>query len=371
MESSKGSLQTKSLAEFSSEELIAWLKTERGFDRDPYSFTDDEMQNAVDLWSLSGDKWLNWNSGTYKGLIEIAKQADHPPNIRSLVRFGIALMQVGWDLQGRIGRKITVSTVETKLKGEWDTFTRTKTNTSRPIDLLTRTQACSSSIEFYTEFKKRNLPFFAIDEFRPDRFTYTDNSGENFVYFGRKKFAILAGKGDAMNTTTKQNLYQYGTMGSGKSHIMAAYAVYLVAKGERVIFIPDCRPLAVHPLPALRKSLSLAFADHFPTLLRINKIDSLDLLRKFFDDMAGITTIYFLIDQVNALDASDPTSDRISDKQKEVARNLLDWISAGHIKIQSGTGNYQHGQGDMVREATEEKMPFYGGLDKVSSLTAI
>ena len=89
-------------------------------------------------------------------------------------------------------------------------------------------------------------------------------------------------------------------------------------------------------------------------------------MKRFCDDLAGKVPIYFLIDQVNALDPTDQTGDRISNVQKEAVRNLLDWITTGHIKIQSGTGNYGHGRGDMVREASEEMMSFYGGLDDVS-----
>lgn len=152
-------------------------------------------------------------------------------------------------------------------------------------------------------------------------------------------------------------------MGAGKSHVMAAYAAYLVANRRRVVFIPDCRLLAVRPTPTLRNALLLAFADLDGVVIHgIEAIRTAGNLKDFCDRIATQHTIYFLIDQVNALDPSEPTEDRLSVQQKEETRALLDWITVSHIKIQSGPGNYGHGLGDMLRQSSEDLLSFSGGL---------
>jgi hypothetical protein len=184
------------------------------------------------------------------------------------------------------------------------------------------------------------------------------------VYYGRETFGELAKRCERMNRTSRL-LYLHGTMGTGKSHVMAACAAYLVANGKTVVFLPDCRLLAPSPHYIIRNALLLAFADSPRILPNIYSIKSDDDLRKFCKGIASKVTIHFLIDQVNALDAPDPALDRLSSRQKEHTRDLLDDITISHIKIQSGSGNYGHGLGDMRRQSSEGLMQFCGGLSSM------
>ena len=45
-----------------------------------------------------------------------------------------------------------------------------------------------------------------------------------------------------------RRIYVYGSMGYGKSHMLAALACLLVKQNERVIYFPDCRSMLESPL---------------------------------------------------------------------------------------------------------------------------
>lgn len=215
----------------------------------------------------------------------------------------------------------------------------------------------------YTNFTISKLPFFAPKELRPQRFRFVDE--DTFEYYGREAFEQLARMGGLMNTSTNRKLYLHGTMGTGKSHILAAYAAYLVANDKRVVFLADCRMVAMRPRHTIRNALLLAFSDLPNILEKITAIKTDDELETFCDNIAKGHTIYWLIDQVNALDPADPMEDRIPNSQKERTRIILDSITTNHIKIQSGSGNYGHGLGDMLRESSEDLMPFSGGFKQM------
>lgn len=53
--------------------------------------------------------------------------------------------------------------------------------------------------------------------------------------------------------------------------------------------------------------------------------------------------LVFVVDQANALDDALVGQDRFSNEVKVCARNLLDEITARHIKFASSTANYVHG----------------------------
>jgi len=89
-----------------------------------------------------------------------------------------------------------------------------------------------------------------------------------------------------------------------------------------------------------------------------------DNLVLFCDTMVGDVRLYFIIDQLDALDVQDEVTDR-NDNSKASVRDALDKITMLHIRICSSTGNYMHGRHDSTKQTGEQTMRVYTGLSNV------
>jgi hypothetical protein len=85
------------------------------------------------------------------------------------------------------------------------------------------------------------FPFPFIGSEAPVRFKQVE---ENWQYVGRTKFKELVQElKEVQESKNHPTLWLYGTQGYGKSHLLAALVCHLIARDERVIYIPDCRAL--------------------------------------------------------------------------------------------------------------------------------
>lgn len=339
---------------FTTEKFIKWATTQQ---IRPLAW---EMGTVLRALHFDGKMFVKCSSRAY--YIDMLQLIDEA-NLKSFRLVGIWFPELHQDV---LAQELSESSLRNELKGlkPFSVLSIKVWIIDVQLEIYDVAKAVPHKIFDYYKFHRQELPFFAPKELRPERFQYVNAPGpDSFYYYGREAFLALAAKGNRMNTTTRRKLYLHGTMGTGKSHVMAAYAVYLVANQKRVVFIPDCRLLAVIPTRTLRNALLLAFADLKGSIIQdIEAIRTASNLKDFCDRIAARYTIYFLIDQVNALDPSEPTEDRLSVHQKEETRALLDWITVSHIKIQSGSGNYGHGLGDMLRQSSEDLLSFSGGL---------
>lgn len=212
----------------------------------------------------------------------------------------------------------------------------------------------------------------------PNRFKV--NEDLDFKFFGRSFFKSLYSSVTAMDVVTNRRLYLHGTLGSGKSHMIAALAATLRRESPKMLvcYIPDCYELLMAHPPAeyIIRALYSTFCedededikDHLMSLLSGNHIspeDQENRLRSFCAQVAYLgKTILFIIDQANALDDAD--DDRVSNKKKEKVRTLLDGISHQHIKLESSTANYRAARHDTGRNIGERRLVFNGGLNDVS-----
>src|SRR5436305_9410690 len=94
-------------------------------------------------------------------------------------------------------------------------------------------------------------------------------------------------------------LLLYGTRGYGKSHLLAALVCYLVAQGERVVFIPDCRECLKSPVKCFKAAMLFAWADDHKEQ-EIMKLDEMKQILKFLQAKSGRGTIY-VYDQLNGI----------------------------------------------------------------------
>jgi len=180
-----------------------------------------------------------------------------------------------------------------------------------------------------------------------------------------------------MNRRVNPRYFFHGTLGAGKSHLLAALACLLMREGRIVVYVPDCSELLADPKEYFRTALEFAYdsreyARSYLKALRrevVMEHIALERLSDFCNKTLEKDTAFFIVDQANAFDDDTvPGSHRFSNKKKKQIRNLLDASSAKHLKLESSTANYKHAWTDLLRETSERRIGLYRGLDEVSHL---
>jgi energy-coupling factor transporter ATP-binding protein EcfA2 len=196
-----------------------------------------------------------------------------------------------------------------------------------------------------------------------DRFDL-DNEGR-FEYYGREKFRELYNAAMSMNLQGTRKYFLHGTLGAGKSHLLAALACILHKEGRKVVFLPDCREMMGNVFGYLRSALRLAFTGDTRRDAFLAGCKDTQGLLDFCSAASSEVHLLFIVDQVNALDPTDDSLDRFSLEMKRNVRTLLDTITSDHMKISSSSGNYVHAFHDIHRQTGEKRLHLYGGLNEV------
>jgi len=79
----------------------------------------------------------------------------------------------------------------------------------------------------------------------------------------------------------------------------------------------------------------------------------------------GETHLYFIVDQINALEQEETNADSVSNHEKDDLRKFLRSITFGHYSITSASANYQTFQRMAQKQTGEIKMSMMGGMSKV------
>jgi hypothetical protein len=166
-------------------------------------------------------------------------------------------------------------------------------------------------------------------------------------------------------TGHKRAIYVYGTIGYGKSHILAALACLLIRRGHRVLYFPDCRAACASWLDYLQRALLFAFRDT-ETRQRIMECDDpeqlLQICKSFPDPL------YIIYDQKNTLDREDPGEAVVSAGVKEAVQSALERISFDRISITSASANYKSAMAMRLRQTGQQKIALLGGMTEVRSV---
>ena len=189
--------------------------------------------------------------------------------------------------------------------------------------------------------------------------------GHHFRFFGRERFRELYEDVCKLSFFQRRLFFLHGTLGAGKSHMLAALVCLLSKEGKKVVYLPDCRALLRHPFRYLQLALLRTFHDDpeaSNSLMHYNTEDGLVL---FCDTVAEDVRLYFIIDQLNALDVQDGAMDHNNNSKKASVRNTLDKITMLHLRICSSTGNYMNSRHDSTRQTGEQTMRVYTGLNNV------
>ncbi|KAF8534159.1 hypothetical protein BDD12DRAFT_984017 [Trichophaea hybrida] len=185
------------------------------------------------------------------------------------------------------------------------------------------------------------LPFLGPSDHMSNRFIY--NGDNEFRFRGRQPFKKLAELALSLEPAKgHQFLFLHGTLGVGKSHLMAALACYLTRRGKRVTFLPDCVALLKGPFSGVREALTIAFSDEPLLVNEIFKAQTKDDLEDLCAKISAEHTLYLLIDQANALDTMPEREDRVNQSRKVFVKDLLNTLAAKNIKIESSSANYKH-----------------------------
>jgi hypothetical protein len=217
------------------------------------------------------------------------------------------------------------------------------------------------------------LPFPFVEHVLPvDRFII---EAGHFNYMGRECFPRLVVEVEKLNLQNGyRKLYIRGTIGYGKSHLMAALACYLSKQGKAVIYIPDCRAMLDNYVEYLRSAMLMGLAGAPKLQEEVVSCDGAKDLVRLAQDMARRNppvVLYFLIDQVNALECADfsKNRDNIPDELKVQVRGTLDNMASSHIRILSASANYESYKFVYQKQQTEIRIELYGGLSEVRRYT--
>ena len=160
----------------------------------------------------------------------------------------------------------------------------------------------------------------------------------------------------------------FGSLGYGKSYIMAALACLLIKNGERVVFLPNCRAL-----------LNIGFGNYVTLALLLCFGDSLVEQREIYCcegdpgrliklcnklSIKGVK-LYFVVDQYNAFDLAADNEDYIGNEQKVRAKDWLQQIAYVHHIVKSATANYKEPRYMAEKQKEEVVITVYGGLTEV------
>ncbi|CAG8660646.1 1384_t:CDS:1, partial [Diversispora eburnea] len=204
------------------------------------------------------------------------------------------------------------------------------------------------------------LPFPYPGEVKPiDRFAINDDGF--FTFMGRKKFSdVLSEINTFKSGTGYMEMFIYGTVGYGKSHILTAIACFLLRSGKRVVYLPDCRKLAVDPTEYIQSALFLTYVDDDAKTNKINACESFDQIIKFCRSLDE--KLYFIVDQMNALDEYNDTGINTNLKQK--IKGDIDRMCWGHFYIKSSSANNHAVLHLKQKQTNEKKITLYGGFDE-------
>lgn len=220
--------------------------------------------------------------------------------------------------------------------------------------------------------KMIKLPFpYRGSRYPYERFHFTplNFTSPEFNYMGRREFKLLSDEVSQLAqtpfSTQCRELYLYGTIGYGKSYLLAAMVCSLIQKGKNVVYLPDCRALLDKPVRYIQDALLLTFADRDDYQEEIAHCKSFEALGDLIERLGneGIY-LYFVIDQYNVLDSGDGECDNM----KERVKSELGVLMYRHCVIRSASADHQQAIRFEQKQTNNIKHGVYGGLTEVRYL---
>ncbi|KAF8534790.1 hypothetical protein BDD12DRAFT_895078 [Trichophaea hybrida] len=208
------------------------------------------------------------------------------------------------------------------------------------------------------------LPFPSLSIRQPfERFAFDDNG--NWHYMPRRKFGELLHQVEAVikQPIRASAIWLYGTMGYGKSHVLAALVCFLMKSGHRVLFLPDCRAWLDEPETYLLDAMKLTWADDLVTLRKIDRMKTLPEIIFFLQTIYRHqrVRVIFIVDQMNALQ-TDPADPEFMNKDE--LRNVLRKSSHNNLRVFSNSANNQSYIALNQKQSNLIRVTTFGGMTK-------
>jgi len=186
---------------------------------------------------------------------------------------------------------------------------------------------------------------------------------------GRRIFAEVYQTVSKMSVTTGMIYSLQGSLGSGKSHILAALVCLLVKEGKRVVYLPEAKQLATDLVGYTQYSLQLAYADDEVLFERIQGFSSITDILKFAKERSRRGELWYLIcDQMNALDHFHDIANSLAAEDQREALRFIQRLASDHIYIWSASGNCRDAASDNRRQNSgAQRLLFREGYNRVRS----
>ncbi|RUS13751.1 hypothetical protein BC938DRAFT_477695, partial [Jimgerdemannia flammicorona] len=233
---------------------------------------------------------------------------------------------------------------------------------SQNLFLKIKDEAPVNAEEYSNPTNILRLPFPFMGFVKPtDRFAIDDGS---FEYMGREEFAqVLREIENLKGGNGYTELFIFGSIGYGKSHILAAMVCLLLQQGKRVVFLPDCRAMAKGFPEYLQAALLLTFADNVYYQKKIYNCMSVNDIHSFCRGLAKEEIrLYFIVDQLNALDNDENDNERMTNEKKGRIKVDLESITNNHYYIKSASANWKSALHVKQKQMNERKVSLFGGL---------
>lgn len=162
---------------------------------------------------------------------------------------------------------------------------------------------------------------------------------------------------DPFRSYSKVNLY--GCTGTGKSHVLAALACLLTHEARRVVYVPDCALLLESFFIEMRGALQFAFPEYASTMDAWTEVAQ---IRDFCRAWRKQGTIYFVIDQREALDI---TSDDPDKERKREVRIWLDELLARNFVAYSANAESRAHRARYGNRTDVKEIAMQTGFDEV------
>jgi len=192
------------------------------------------------------------------------------------------------------------------------------------------------------------------------------NEEDAFRFMGRKIFGEVYQTVSNMSRRAGTIYSLQGTLGSGKSHILAALVCLLVKESKRVVYIPDARVLATDIVKYTKEALKFAYADDQALFKQIQGLSSKPDIFEFAEERTSRCESWYLIcDQMNALDHTPDSANTLGRDAQLEALQFIQCLSGDHYFIWSA-GNCRDAASNNKRQNSGAKrLLFREGYNRV------
>ena len=233
-------------------------------------------------------------------------------------------------------------------------------------DLYQRVIALPNDVAWYAEPSKlHSLPFPSLDRTaQTDRFKFNEQG--YFTYVGREKFPeIVDAIPNYVDFRRPLKLNIYGTMGYGKSHILAALACYFTCLDRPVVYIPNSGSLVSNFVTHMKLAFLSACAHpsrrhYWPEILNIQSVEDAITFGQRTDE-----DFLFIVDQLDAMDVNQTGTDPDDRRAAASALERLMTSMDGRVIIKSASANSR--SYERIKNSRQEaKFFLFGGMSEVS-----